>query len=418
MGENRGPCHENRRSGGHDLSSILHFDAAVDFQGADAGVVWNDILSRIEMQLVATRVVSFSVAGRAFSSSEPDGNVIISKAFADKYWPDGGAIGGRFRMSSRWPWSTVIGVVGDVRSFGLGVPAPYEMYRSMDQQSFAAMTYVVRSRSEATGAIVQSARQGSLLAPLRQRNFALLTTDGYWNTSGEPKTGYKPLKVDGFEFSSTDGDSGKGAPYQDASPYTLADIAHYYYETDLRSDLANVTRTISYNPLKTEVVPQRMHTITLGLGLSGVLPFDPNYTNETLKSITWPDAGTNPLLTGNSVIPRIDDLWQACYNSSYWRNGPVLNNAISGVDQALWDIKGRQAGMPVYQLLGGRRREDGRPADVHRCGSRLERQERGVQRGQAGEAHAATSYGRGHGAVQSPDPNGPPPRHTSRTHDG
>src|SRR5438270_1118454 len=63
-----------------------------------------------------------------------------------------------------------------------------------------------------------------------------------------------------------------------------------------------------------------------------------------------------PLLIGRDAR-RIEDTWQYLYKGAYWRGGPVTMTAIAAVDTALWDIKGKALGVPVYELLGGRSRD-------------------------------------------------------------
>jgi len=63
-----------------------------------------------------------------------------------------------------------------------------------------------------------------------------------------------------------------------------------------------------------------------------------------------------PLLIGKNSS-RIEDIWQQLYRGAYWRKGPVTMTAIAAVDTALWDLKAKAAGMPLYQLLGGASRD-------------------------------------------------------------
>jgi mannonate dehydratase len=100
--------------------------------------------------------------------------------------------------------------------------------------------------------------------------------------------------------------------------------------------------------------------------------------NPTGSVVAMVEEWIAPRLIGRDVS-QIEDIWQSTFTSGYWRTGPIHNVSLAGIDIALWDIKGKEAGMPVYQLLGGATRS-AVAAYAHASGDTLTELEDDVRR--------------------------------------
>ena len=97
-----------------------------------------------------------------------------------------------------------------------------------------------------------------------------------------------------------------------------------------------------------------LKVITSEPGLYGIGSANDIYQADAVANDL--ETHLKPWLIGKDP-ERIEDIWQAEQMSTYWRNGVVNNNMLSAMDMALWDIKGKRANMPIYQLLGGKARD-------------------------------------------------------------
>lgn len=143
--------------------------------------------------------------------------------------------------------------------------------------------------------------------------------------------------------------------------------------------------------------------VTSEPGLYGIGSANNHYqTNAVIAAL---ESHLKPWLL-NKDPNQIQDLWQSSHLKTYWRNGPVNNNVLSAMDMALWDIKGKRTGMPVYELLGGKVR-DAVPCYDHVAGNDASAAAENVLKSQAsGYRHIRVQFG-GYGGGGFLAPNQP-----------
>lgn len=134
--------------------------------------------------------------------------------------------------------------------------------------------------------------------------------------------------------------------------------------------------------------------ITSEPGLYGIGSANDNF--QTFAVITALEKHLKPWLIGKDP-DRIEDLWQSGHFRTYWRGGPVNNKVLAAMDEALWDIKGKRANMPIYEMLGGRAHDAVACYDHVGGRTKEEAAEAVAKSTEKGFRHIRVQYGDGYG---------------------
>ncbi len=178
-----------------------------------------------------------------------------------------------------------------------------------------------------------------------QRNFAILTTDGFWNTQAESAT-YGPLREDNATFVG-DQDGAASRPSLDSSKAanTLADVAYYYYHNDLRPGactvcLDNVPPAGTNTSVDDMATHQHMTTFTIGLGVNGTLAYQDGYKTSTSGDYFDIRQGTKDWPNPTTDTAKIDDLWHAAVNGrGTYFSAKNSQSFVQGITSALGSIE-------------------------------------------------------------------------------